>query len=103
MERIMNEENDWDCNVEGVAVEGPVICVGREEMLQVLNELKTGRTPGHSEVSLELIAVSGAVGIQVMVEICQRPRVNWNASRMGSQYSGSNLQGEGCNQELQLL
>ena len=26
MERIMNEENDWDNNVEGDAVEGPVVC-----------------------------------------------------------------------------
>ena len=38
MERIMNEENDWDRNVEGDAVEGPVVCVSREEMLQALNE-----------------------------------------------------------------
>ena len=29
MERIMNEENDWDHNVEGDAAEGPVVCVGR--------------------------------------------------------------------------
>ena len=27
MERTMNEENDWDHNVEGDAVEGPVACV----------------------------------------------------------------------------
>ena len=39
MESIMNEENDWDHNVEGVAVEGPVVCVSREEVLQVLNEM----------------------------------------------------------------
>ena len=26
MERIMNEENDWDHNVEGDAVEGSVVC-----------------------------------------------------------------------------
>ena len=31
MERIMNEENDWDRNVEGDAVEGPVVCASREE------------------------------------------------------------------------
>ena len=31
VERIMNEENDWDHNVEGDAVEGPVVCVSREE------------------------------------------------------------------------
>ena len=26
MERIMNEGNDWDRNVEGYTVEGPVVC-----------------------------------------------------------------------------
>ena len=40
MERIMNEENDWGHNVEGDAIEGPVICVSREEVLQALNEKK---------------------------------------------------------------
>ena len=29
MERIINEENDWERNVEGDAVEGPVDCVSR--------------------------------------------------------------------------
>ena len=38
MERIMNEENDWDHNEEGDAVEGPVVCVCREEVLQASNE-----------------------------------------------------------------
>ena len=37
MERIMNEENDWYHNVEGDAVEGPEVCVSREEVLQALN------------------------------------------------------------------
>ena len=35
----MNEESDWD-HVEGDAVEGPMVCVCREEMLQALNEIK---------------------------------------------------------------
>ena len=34
MERIMNEENDWDHNIDGDAVESPVLCVSREEDLQ---------------------------------------------------------------------
>ena len=38
MERIKNEENDWDHNVDRDAVEGPVVCVSREEVLQALNE-----------------------------------------------------------------
>ena len=38
VERIMNEENDWDHNVEGDAAEGPVVCASGEEVLQALNE-----------------------------------------------------------------
>ena len=34
MERIMNEGNDWDRNVEVDAVECPVVCASREEVLQ---------------------------------------------------------------------
>ena len=33
--------------------------------------MKTRKAPGPSEVSLELIAASGGVGIEVMAEICQ--------------------------------
>ena len=32
--------------MERDAVEGPVVCVNREELLQALNEMKTGRAPG---------------------------------------------------------
>ena len=43
MERIMNEENKWVHDVEEDAVEGPVICVSREEVLQALYESSKGR------------------------------------------------------------
>ena len=39
-------------------------------MLQALNEVKTGKSLGPSDVSLELIASSGVVGKQVMSRIC---------------------------------
>ena len=94
MDRIMNEENDWDRNVEGDAV----VCVSREAVFQSLNEMKTGKAPGSSEVSLEMITASGGVEIQVMAEICLKildgfgmpaelAMVNW--------YSGSYLLGDG--------
>ena len=67
VDRIMNEENDWDHNVEGDAVEGPVVCV-----LQALMEMKTGRAHGPLEVSLELIVASRGVGNQVLSEICKK-------------------------------
>ena len=49
-------------------------------MLQALNEMMAGKAAGLSEVSLELIAASGGVGIQVMAEICQSSRWILNAS-----------------------
>ena len=45
MKRIMNEVYDWDRNVEGDAVECPVVCVGREKVQQALNEMKMGEAP----------------------------------------------------------
>ena len=72
MERIMNEESDWDRNAEGDAVEGPVVCVNIGEVLQALYEVKAGKAPGALEASLELIDASGGVGIQVMADICQK-------------------------------
>ena len=41
-------------------------------MLQALNEMKTGKAPGPSEVSLGFNAASRGVGIQVMADICQK-------------------------------
>ena len=66
------------------AVKGPVVGVSREEVLQALNEMKTRKAPGPSEVSQELIAASRGVGIQVMAEMRQSPRWIWNASGMGA-------------------
>ena len=45
MDKILIEEIDWDHNVEGDAVEVLVVCVGREEVLQTLNEMKAPKTP----------------------------------------------------------
>ena len=61
IERIINEENAWDNNLEGDAVEGPVVCVSKEEVIEALNETKTGKVTGHSEALLALISDSGRV------------------------------------------
>ena len=58
--------------MEGDVVEGPVVCVGREDVLQALNKMKSGKAPGPSEASLGLIAVSRGGRIHVMAEVCQK-------------------------------
>ena len=71
MERIMNEENEWDQNVEADLVEGPVERVSQEEVVRAIREMEAGKAAGPSEVSVEMIAASGEIGIGVMVELCQ--------------------------------
>ena len=44
--------------MEGDAAEGPVDCVCRHEMVQVLNEMKTIKAPELSDVAMELTAAS---------------------------------------------
>ena len=55
MERIMNGENNCGHNVEGDAVEHPVVFVGRVYVVYALDEMKT--LP--SEVSLSLLLLAG--------------------------------------------
>ena len=69
MERIMNKENDWN-HVGGDTVD-PIVSVSREEEVHTINLMRTQKAHSPSQASLELIAASRGVGIQVMAEICQ--------------------------------
>ena len=57
MERIMNEENECDQNMEVDLVEGPVERVIWEEVLKAVGEMLAGKAAGPSEVSVEMITV----------------------------------------------
>ena len=67
MEKIMNEKNEWDHMVETDKVEGPVEKVARNEIVEAMQKMKSGKATGPSEVSVEMKVVSGKVGFKVMV------------------------------------
>ena len=72
MERIMNEENEWNQNVQADLVERPAVeRVSREGVVKALGKMKARKAAGPSEVSVEMIAASGEIGIDLMVELCQ--------------------------------
>ena len=72
MERIiMNEENEWHQNLQADLMEGPVERVTQEEAVKALGKMKAGKAAGPLEVSVEMIAASGEIRIDVMVELCQ--------------------------------
>ena len=72
MEEIMNKENEWDHTTTINVVEGPIEKVSREEIVKALRMMKQGKAAGPSEVRTEMVVASGEIGIQVMIELCQR-------------------------------
>ena len=71
MERIMNEENEWDQNMKAELVGGPVDRVSREEVVKAIREMKVGKTAAPSELSVEIIVANGDIGTDAMVELSQ--------------------------------
>ena len=72
MEKIMNEETEWDRMVETDLIKGPVIRVARNEIVKAIQSMKSGKATGTSGVSVEMIVASGEIGVKVMMELCQR-------------------------------
>ena len=72
MESVMNEENEWDGNVEADAVHGPTNRVTEEEVRIAVTAMKLGKAAGGSGVETEHVVASGKVGTEVLTEICNR-------------------------------
>ena len=72
MEKIMNEENEWDCMKKTDLVQGPVEKVACNEIVEAIQSMKSGKATGPSEVSVKMIVTSGEIGVKVMMELCQR-------------------------------
>ena len=72
MEKIMNKENEWDHIMETDVAEGLVEKVARNEIVEAMQRMKSGKATGPSQVSVEMIVASGEIGVKVMMELCQR-------------------------------
>ena len=58
----MWRQTSWKGHLRGL--------VGKE-VVKAMGEMKAGKAAGPSEVSVEMIAASGEIGIGMMVELCQ--------------------------------
>jgi hypothetical protein len=72
MERVMNEENEWDGVVDVDVVHGPIDRVMMKEVMTAIKAMKLGKATGVSEVAAEHMAASGMVGIEVITKIANR-------------------------------
>ena len=72
MEKIMNEKIKWDHMMEADVIERLVEKVARNEIVQAMQKMISGKATAPSEVSVEMIVASGEIGVKVMIELCQR-------------------------------
>ena len=70
MEKLMNEENDWDGEVNCDVVQGPMCMFSENEITEALKKCSSGKAAGPSGVVSEMIAASGDVGIKWMTDLC---------------------------------
>ena len=57
--------------VETDVVEGPVEKVARNETVEAMQKMKSGKATGTSEVSAKMIVASGKIRVKVMIELFQ--------------------------------
>ena len=63
MEKLMNEENEWDHKLSAEVKEGPADCIRMAEVRAVLKKMTRHKAPGLSGLIAEMIQASGDIGI----------------------------------------
>jgi len=87
MEKLMNEENEWDLKISAEVKEGPADCIRMAEVRAVLKKMKRLKAPGLSGLVAEMIQTTGDIGIQWILDIfCLQCSdvVGWVAGRASS-------------------
>jgi len=69
MEKLMNEENEWDHKISAEIKEGPADCIRMAEVSAVLKKMKRHKAPGLLGLVAEMIQATGDIGTQWISDI----------------------------------
>ena len=70
MEKLMNEENEWDHKILAEVKEGPANCIRIDEVAAALKKTKRHKAPGLSGLVAEMIQITGDIGTQWVMDLC---------------------------------
>jgi len=59
MEKLMNEENEWDHRTESTVKQGLADCIRTDEVAAALKKMKRHKAPGMSGLEAEMIQFTG--------------------------------------------
>jgi len=71
MEKLINEENEWDHMILAGVEEGPADCIRIAEVTAVLKMMKRHKAPGLSGLVAKKIQATRDIGTQCMLHLCQ--------------------------------
>jgi len=100
MEKLMNEENEWDHRISATVNEGPADCIRIDEAAAELKKMKRQKDPGLSGLVAEMTQTTGDIGTQWILDLCNGivkegciPE-DWNSSVVLPIYKGKGDQME---------
>ena len=69
MEKLINEENEWDHKISAEVKEGPADRTRMDEVRAALKKMKRHRAPGLSGLVGEMIQATGYIGTQWVLDL----------------------------------
>ena len=70
MEKLMNEENEWDHGISAEIKEGPADCIRIGEVVAALKQMKRHKAPGLSWLSAKMMHPTEGIGTQWLLDLC---------------------------------
>ena len=70
MEKLMNEENEWDHKILAEVKERPADCIRMAEVRAVLKKLKRHKAPGLLGLVAGMIQATGDIETQWILDLC---------------------------------
>jgi len=70
MEKLMNEENEWDHGISDEVKEGRADCISIGEVAAALKKMKRHKAPGLSGLTAEMIQATEGIGTQWLLDLC---------------------------------
>jgi len=67
MDKLVNEENEWNHRTEATVKERPADCIRMDEVAAALKKMKRHKAPG---LVAEMIQCTGDIGTQWILDLC---------------------------------
>ena len=94
MEKLLNEENEWDELVDADKIEGPELEITEDEVRKAIKKMKHGKAGGPSKLVADMLKAGGETVVRSFTELCNaivkegKVPDDWTRSTIVTLYKG---------------